>query len=190
MAFAVSENERWSNNATNEFISFFKIYLAGTEANFDDRFEIIEYGLNKNDTEYEKIIIKSLHQALSDYRFSRMLGAENQGSRAPLKDFEPALNEIIKYRKKCFERLNHIIKKQSNNLEQAKISLAHSYNCMVRIGAVSYTHLRAHETVLDLVCRLLLEKKNNNPNNTTLCHIYYRITHVKHKVIVHKVQNK
>ena len=27
---------------------------------------------------------------------------------------------------------------------------------------VSYTHLRAHETVLDLVCRLLLEKKTNN----------------------------
>ena len=33
---------------------------------------------------------------------------------------------------------------------------------MLRHGtkAVSYTHLRAHETVLDLVCRLLLEKKN------------------------------
>mgnify|MGYP003381524210 CR=1 FL=1 len=29
---------------------------------------------------------------------------------------------------------------------------------------VSYTHLRAHETVLDLVCRLLLEK--NNPLST------------------------
>ena len=27
---------------------------------------------------------------------------------------------------------------------------------------VSYTHLRAHETVLELVCRLLLEKKNFN----------------------------
>ena len=27
---------------------------------------------------------------------------------------------------------------------------------------VSYTHLRAHETVLDLVCRLLLEKKKLN----------------------------
>ena len=26
-------------------------------------------------------------------------------------------------------------------------------------NSVSYTHLRAHETVLDLVCRLLLEKK-------------------------------
>ena len=28
------------------------------------------------------------------------------------------------------------------------------------IHAVSYTHLRAHETCADLVCRLLLEKKN------------------------------
>ena len=27
---------------------------------------------------------------------------------------------------------------------------------------VSYTHLRAHETVLDLVCRLLLEKKKHH----------------------------
>ena len=27
------------------------------------------------------------------------------------------------------------------------------------LGAVSYTHLRAHATVLDLVCRLLLVKK-------------------------------
>ena len=33
------------------------------------------------------------------------------------------------------------------------------------IGAVSYTHLRAHETVLDLVCRLLLEKKKKTHNN-------------------------
>ena len=29
-------------------------------------------------------------------------------------------------------------------------------------AAVSYTHLRAHETVLDIVCRLLLEKKTHN----------------------------
>ena len=28
--------------------------------------------------------------------------------------------------------------------------------------AVSYTHLRAHETVLDIVCRLLLEKKTKH----------------------------
>ena len=32
---------------------------------------------------------------------------------------------------------------------------------------VSYTHLRAHETVLDLVCRLLLEKKQYTHSNMT-----------------------
>ena len=33
--------------------------------------------------------------------------------------------------------------------------------------AVSYTHLRAHETVLDLVCRLLLEQKQTTTINMT-----------------------
>ena len=33
-----------------------------------------------------------------------------------------------------------------------------------RAVPVSYTHLRAHETVLDLVCRLLLEKKKRKEN--------------------------
>ena len=33
-------------------------------------------------------------------------------------------------------------------------------NELLHIKSVSYTHLRAHETVLDLVCRLLLDKKN------------------------------
>ena len=38
-------------------------------------------------------------------------------------------------------------------------SLGTSAKVVVPREPVSYTHLRAHETVLDLVCRLLLEKK-------------------------------
>src|SRR5450756_2675212 len=33
----------------------------------------------------------------------------------------------------------------------------------ISMSAVSYTHLRAHETRHDLVCRLLLEKKKKKP---------------------------
>ena len=40
-------------------------------------------------------------------------------------------------------------------------SLDKTITILMRVWPVSYTHLRAHETVLDLVCRLLLEKKNN-----------------------------
>ena len=39
---------------------------------------------------------------------------------------------------------------------------------------VSYTHLRAHETVLDIVCRLLLEKKNDKQPQTQ----YNNATHI------------
>ena len=44
------------------------------------------------------------------------------------------------------------------------------------LGPVSYTHLRAHETVLDLVCRLLLVKNTHNrpldKNNVANTNIY------------------
>ena len=44
----------------------------------------------------------------------------------------------------------------------------HFLACLVALGftAVSYTHLRAHETRHDLVCRLLLEKKKKNDDGT------------------------
>ena len=50
-----------------------------------------------------------------------------------------------------------------------KIALGVAYALWEGIGilfitSVSYTHLRAHETRHDLVCRLLLEKKKNNHN--------------------------
>eukprot|EP00831_Metopus_contortus_P014699 TRINITY_DN16094_c0_g1_i3.p1 TRINITY_DN16094_c0_g1~~TRINITY_DN16094_c0_g1_i3.p1 ORF type:complete len:262 (-),score=27.37 TRINITY_DN16094_c0_g1_i3:29-814(-) len=41
---------------------------------------------------------------------------------------------------------------------------------MVDPESVSYTHLRAHETSLHLVCRLLLEKKKKNSTITPLTH--------------------
>src|SRR5665648_1224595 len=50
-------------------------------------------------------------------------------------------------------------------LEEAAKDKKEELNKLVGSGyanAVSYTHLRAHETRHDLVCRLLLEKKKNH----------------------------
>src|SRR5664280_152414 len=48
-------------------------------------------------------------------------------------------------------------------LGRCRIQVAHDGRRARRTArSVSYTHLRAHETVLDLVCRLLLEKKKNH----------------------------
>ena len=46
---------------------------------------------------------------------------------------------------------------------------------------VSYTHLRAHETVLDLVCRLLLEKKKPTRQNRPQRDTYETEKHKAHK---------
>ena len=43
-----------------------------------------------------------------------------------------------------------------------RVMIANGMRGSMRVGAVSYTHLRAHETVLDIVCRLLLEKKKKS----------------------------
>ena len=49
-----------------------------------------------------------------------------------------------------------------------KIATRESYgNTLVELAkAVSYTHLRAHETGRNLVCRLLLEKKKKKRKRT------------------------
>ena len=44
----------------------------------------------------------------------------------------------------------------------------------VALAPVSYTHLRAHETVLDLVCRLLLEKKTSSHRDGQNQHTHTR----------------
>ena len=64
---------------------------------------------------------------------------------------------------------------EANNQRAAAQALALTH------AAVSYTHLRAHETVLDLVCRLLLEnKKVLNGHRALALHIirYYNVTHL------------
>eukprot|EP00656_Telonema_subtile_P013922 TRINITY_DN17078_c0_g2_i1.p1 TRINITY_DN17078_c0_g2~~TRINITY_DN17078_c0_g2_i1.p1 ORF type:complete len:471 (+),score=-5.35 TRINITY_DN17078_c0_g2_i1:142-1554(+) len=47
----------------------------------------------------------------------------------------------------------------TTNGGMARFLVTRSPPTFIRNTPVSYTHLRAHETVLDLVCRLLLEKK-------------------------------
>ncbi|CUX69123.1 hypothetical protein BN3590_03586 [Clostridium sp. C105KSO15] len=51
-----------------------------------------------------------------------------------------------------------IVGMHRNFINKKNICLHLRYICVI---TVSYTHLRAHETRHDLVCRLLLEKKKN-----------------------------
>ena len=63
-------------------------------------------------------------------------------------------------------RISLILSKTGIHFSGAPISI-HDSMASKSASPVSYTHLRAHETVLDLVCRLLLEQKNNKKKKHT-----------------------
>ena len=110
--FAVAENETWGNNSTNQFKQLFQIFIPGTEVNYDERLKIIEYGLSKEDFDYTNIAVKSLGHGLTTHYFTRMGGAEKQGSSAPLADYRPHnAEEVYNYRKNILALLKLAMKK-------------------------------------------------------------------------------
>ncbi|GAB5817744.1 hypothetical protein JMUB7530_28100 [Staphylococcus aureus] len=52
----------------------------------------------------------------------------------------------------------HVVEHEQQKKEKTKKQYKPFWIVMSFIIPVSYTHLRAHETCADLVCRLLLEK--------------------------------
>src|SRR5665811_155307 len=58
--------------------------------------------------------------------------------------------------------------RRMKGLLRARSVLDDSASRIVWPGSVSYTHIRAHETVLDLVCRLLLEKKKKKKKTNNI----------------------
>ena len=72
----------------------------------------------------------------------------------PSKNENPRIDTYEVDMDNCPSKVLDILNKIKNEIDP---TLAYRRSCAH--GAVSYTHLRAHETEADLVCRLLLEKK-------------------------------
>jgi len=121
LKFAVAETENYGNNSSAQFAQLFQTHLGGTQASYEKRIEILKWGLSKNNSDYDKIIIKAISSGLSMDRLMRMMGSERQGSSAPLKEFEPKTwGEIFSYWTEQIEILTELILKQGEYLEEAK----------------------------------------------------------------------
>ncbi|QGY45765.1 hypothetical protein GM418_19435 [Maribellus comscasis] len=136
-SFAVAENETWSNNATGQFLQLFKIILAGTEANLKQRWEVISWGLNLNDSDYFELAVKALKSGLDYGHFGRMGGSEKQGSRM-LQDHYPNNKEVRKYWTNILETLTSIIKDNGKYSGLASESINNSIRplCNARFASV------------------------------------------------------
>lgn len=131
-SFAVSENETWGNNSTNQFRQLFQLFLSGTEASLKDRLEIIKWGLSKSDDDYTEIAIQAMGRGLINDHYTRMGGAEKQGSSAPLKDYYPAWNEIREYWFEIISILTEIAVSKSTYSALAQEKIAQSIRSLLR----------------------------------------------------------
>lgn len=104
--FARAEIETYySNNSTFYFTQLFRIYLAGTEADYSSRIEVLKWAIEKKDPDYNILILKAAKNALtSTYNLHKTLGAENQGGQLPLKEYSPInRDEINTYRREVLD---------------------------------------------------------------------------------------
>lgn len=136
-SFAIAENETWSNNATGQFLHLFKVLLAGTEANLQERWKIIEWGLSNENKDYYGLAIKAMKSGLNYGSFTRMGGSENQGSKK-LIDYEPSWDEVSEYWTNILTSLTFIVKSDKNHSKSASDSIANSISslCNARLGDI------------------------------------------------------
>lgn len=133
-SFAVSENETWGNNSTNQFRQLFQLYLSGTEASLVERLEVIKWGLEKHDDDYTQIAILAMGRGLMNDHFTRMGGAEKQGSSAPLEDYRPTWKEISEYWIQLLDLLTQLACSDNGHSNLAKEKIAHSIRTLIRDG--------------------------------------------------------
>ena len=105
-----------------------------------------------------------LNTIYKDYQLTNKLNGYPE-----LRERQRAANAVVKQVKTLigiFEISSFLISAHEYELAVASYEYLESFyqsrEIYNNIGPVSYTHLRAHETVLDLVCRLLLEKKKQS----------------------------
>ena len=137
LAFASAENETWGNNATNQFLQLFHVYLSGTQASPILRIQVIDFALSKEDKELRKLGIKALGHALKTDNFSRTGGVERQGSRAVMQDWMPETwGEVFDYWMQCLERLTPIACEHDEMSILAREQITANIRGLVRSGRV------------------------------------------------------
>jgi hypothetical protein len=135
LMFAAAENESWGNNATNQFLQLFHVYLSGTQAPPEARLTLVDQALQSNITEERVLAIRALGHALQTEHFHRTGGPERQGSRPPLEDWKPKLySDMFNYWRASLSRLTPIARGDDEMAELARQQIAGAIRGFVRRG--------------------------------------------------------
>lgn len=135
LLLASNENEKWSNNATGMFAQLFRIYLSGTEAPPNIRFGVLKRAIELNRVEIDMVVIEALSQAISTFGGTRTIGAEFQGTKKPMVEWQPELwQEIFDYWQESFNLLILLFDRGKAQKERVLSEIGHSIRGFVHQG--------------------------------------------------------
>jgi hypothetical protein len=134
---AVVENETWNNNATGIFSQLFQVQLSGTSAEPSVRFALLRRALDLGEEQADLVILKALEQAINYRGSSRTVGAEYQGTKAPLQEWRPTIwQEIFDYWQETFNILLEMLNRGPVQKERAMDAIGHSIRGFVNQGRI------------------------------------------------------
>nr|WP_274598076.1 MULTISPECIES: hypothetical protein [unclassified Pseudomonas] len=127
LLLASAENETWSNNATGMFSQLFRVELSGTQARPRIRFDLLRRAIACNKAEIDMVVVEALNQAVSTYGGTRTIGAEYQGTKAPLEEWRPKIwQEIFDFWQEAFDLLLIMFDRAEEQKEKVLSTVGHS----------------------------------------------------------------
>lgn len=144
LLLASAENESWSNNATGMFTQLFRIHLSGTQAKPKIRFDVLQRAIDVNQTNIDMIVIEALSQAISTWGGSRTVGAEYQGTKAPLEEWRPEVwQEIFDFWQQAFDLMLILLERGDTQKEKVLNHIGHSIR-----GFISHDRIEMLDTAI------------------------------------------
>lgn len=117
---ARAENERWSNNATGILSRLFMVFLPGTEVSLAERLPLLRRMSRSNDVALRRVAIGAMDKALKSGHFTGTVGAESQGSAAPLIQYRPKIwKEVFDYWAVCLQELCRLVEEDAELADSA-----------------------------------------------------------------------
>ena len=138
LLLASAENENFSNNATGMFAQLFRINLSGTASEPTVRFALLNQALDLNQCNVDRVVLEALEQAISTYGGTRTVGAEYQGTKAPLEEWRPKIwQEIYDYWQEAFNLLLRLFERGDAQKEKVLSVIGHSIRGYVHRGRIN-----------------------------------------------------
>jgi pimeloyl-ACP methyl ester carboxylesterase len=137
LLLASAENETWSNNSTGMFAQLFRVHLSGTEADPAIRFDVLKRALDLKQDNVDMIVLEALNHAIDTYGGTRTIGAEYQGTKAPLEEWRPKLwQDMFDYWQEAFNLLLFIIDRGEAQKEKVLAEVGGSIRGFVGYGRI------------------------------------------------------